>query len=51
METILLGSLAPEILSFAVPWPKFVRMMENMDESFLIAESWNKVRTRMEKKP
>ncbi|OQA29484.1 MAG: hypothetical protein BWY59_00275 [Verrucomicrobia bacterium ADurb.Bin345] len=36
-----------EVLSFAVPWPKFVRMAENMDESFLITESWSKVRTRI----
>lgn len=42
--------VAPETLSFAVPWPKFTRMMENMDESFLITESWNKVRKRIEKK-
>lgn len=34
-------------LSFAIPWPKFVRMADNMKESFLITKSWNKVRTRM----
>ncbi len=34
-------------LSFAVPWPKFVRMVDQMDESFLITESWHKVRARM----
>ena len=34
-------------LSFAVPWPKFVRMVEQMDESFLITGSWHKVRARM----
>ncbi len=37
----------PHILSFAVPWPKFVRMAGNMDESFLITESWEKVQTRI----
>jgi len=36
-------------LTFAVPWPKFVRMVDNMEESFLITKSWNKVRTRMKK--
>jgi hypothetical protein len=34
-------------LSFAVPWPKFVRMVDQMDESFLITRSWHKVRARM----
>jgi hypothetical protein len=35
------------VLTFAVPWPKFVRMEESMDESFLITESWDRVRDRM----
>ncbi len=34
-------------LTFAVPWPKFVSMVENMEESFLITGSWGKVRNRM----
>ena len=34
-------------LSFAVPWRKFVRMVDQMDESFLITPSWHKVRARM----
>lgn len=34
-------------LSFAIPWPKFVRMIENMEESFLTTESWKIVRKRM----
>jgi hypothetical protein len=39
-----------DTLSFAVPWPLFVRMVENAKESFLITDSWKKVRTRMEAK-
>lgn len=35
------------VLTFAVPWPKFVSMVENMEESFLITESWDKVRSRI----
>jgi len=35
------------VLTFAVPWPKFVGMVENMDESFLITASWHKVRSRI----
>jgi hypothetical protein len=37
----------PEALTFAVPWPKFVRMVDHMDESFLITRSWGQVRARM----
>jgi hypothetical protein len=35
------------VLTFAVPWPKFVGMVDNMDESFLITASWHKVRSRI----
>lgn len=37
----------PNTLSFAVPFTKFIRMINNMDESFLITGSWNKLRSRM----
>ena len=37
------------VLSFSVPWPKFVRMVDNMEESFLITGSWNSVRRRIKK--
>ncbi len=36
-------------LTFAVPMNKFRRMVANMEESFLITESWAKVRTRIMK--
>ena len=36
-----------DTLSFAVPWPLFTRMVANMEESFLITDSWKKVRARM----
>ena len=39
-----------DALSFAAPMVKFERMVANMDESFLITESWKKVRKRIEKK-
>lgn len=35
------------VLTFAIPMKKFVSMVENMDESFLITESWRKVRARI----
>jgi hypothetical protein len=39
----------PDVLTFAVPWPKFVRMVGQMDESFLITGSWGRVRARIRK--
>lgn len=37
----------PSVLTFSVPMQKFERMVDNMDESFLITASWDKVRTRI----
>ena len=34
-------------LSFALPMNKFVAMIDNMDESFLVTKSWKAVRRRM----
>jgi len=36
-------------LTFATPFKRFVTMVDNMDESFLITESWKKVRRRIKK--
>ncbi|MFZ5981604.1 MAG: DUF169 domain-containing protein [Candidatus Zixiibacteriota bacterium] len=36
-----------DTLTFAVPFAKFVRMIDNMTESFLITEQWDKVRERL----
>jgi hypothetical protein len=36
-------------LSFAVPMNKFWRMVDNMEESFLMTPSWAKVKTRIAK--
>ena len=33
-------------LSFAVPFPKFQRMVDNMDDSFLTTDSWKGLRQR-----
>ncbi|HOZ46523.1 MAG TPA: DUF169 domain-containing protein [Candidatus Hydrogenedentes bacterium] len=41
--------VSADILSFATPMKKFVRMIANMDESFLITESWQRVRERIAK--
>jgi hypothetical protein len=35
------------VLTFAIPWPKFIRMVDNMEESFLITRSWEKVKDRI----
>jgi len=36
-----------ETLTFAVPMNKFIRMINNMEESFLITRSWDKVKKRI----
>jgi uncharacterized protein (DUF169 family) len=38
-----------DILSFAVPMIKFVKMIEYMEESFLITKTWNTIKTRINK--
>jgi hypothetical protein len=40
----------PTVLTFSIPMQKFERMVDNMDESFLITGSWEKVRSRLSKK-
>ena len=41
--------VSSRVLSFAVPWPKFIRLVNNMEESFLITKSWNKVKNRIKR--
>ena len=36
-----------DTLTMAVPWARFVRMVDNMDESFLITEQWQEVQKRL----
>jgi uncharacterized protein (DUF169 family) len=36
-----------DVITLAVPMKKFVRMIENMEESFLITGSWRKVKRRI----
>ncbi len=36
-----------DVLTLAIPWPRFARMVDNMHESFLITGSWRKVRARI----
>jgi hypothetical protein len=40
-------SVPAGLLTFSVPWPKFIHMLNDMDESFLITQSWGKVKTRI----
>jgi len=37
-----------DALTFSVPMNKFVRMIDNMEESFLITHSWEKVQKRIQ---
>jgi len=41
--------LPEEVLSFAAPMSKFDRMIDNMNESFLITPSWGKIQKRIAK--
>lgn len=36
-----------DVLTIAIPLPKFARMVADMEESFLITASWDKVRKRL----
>jgi len=38
-----------DVLTFSIPWKKFVAMVENMEESFLITNSWQQVQARIKK--
>jgi hypothetical protein len=37
------------VLSFSVPMKKFITMLDNIEESFLITDSWNKVQQRIKR--
>jgi uncharacterized protein (DUF169 family) len=39
--------VAPDEISFSVPLQRFARMVESMEESFLITKSWGKVQKRI----
>jgi len=40
----------PGELTLAIPWRKFIHMVANMDESFLITETWQRLRARLPEK-
>jgi hypothetical protein len=40
-------SVDKDLLTLAVPMKKFVKMVDNMEESFLITDSWQKVQQRI----
>jgi hypothetical protein len=42
--------VSEDILSFAVPMNKFAVMIDNVGESFLITQAWNKVQSRIRQK-
>ncbi len=41
--------LPGDVLSFAAPWRKFVTMVGNMEDSFLITRSWDVIRKRIQR--
>jgi hypothetical protein len=38
-----------DVLTLTIPWPKFVSMVEHVEESFLITRSWERVSARIGK--
>lgn len=40
--------LPKDVLSLSVPMTRFVTMIENMEESFLITDTWKKLRERID---
>jgi hypothetical protein len=40
-------SIAPNLLTMAIAWKRLVTLTDYMDESFLVTESWGKVRKRI----
>ena len=41
--------IKPELMTFSIPWPKFLSMLENMDKCFLTTELWKSICKRMKK--
>jgi uncharacterized protein (DUF169 family) len=39
--------ITPDVLTLSIPMKKFIEMVNNMDESFLITESWGKIKQRI----
>ena len=37
----------PNQLSFSIPWPKFLSMLDNMDDCFLNTYVWEKIHKRL----
>ena len=40
----------PDLLSFSIPWPKFLSMLKNMDDCFLNTSIWENIRKRLNPK-
>ena len=41
--------MKPSLLTFSIPWPRFLGMLENMDRCFLTTTVWNILRRRIKK--
>jgi len=39
----------PDLLTFSIPWPKFISMLENMDKCFLTTSLWQTICKRMKR--
>jgi hypothetical protein len=41
-------SVPIDVLTLAIPMKKFIKMIDNMEESFLITETWQKIKERID---
>jgi hypothetical protein len=39
-------TIGRDVLGFTIPWPLFLHMENNVDESFLQRRAWSQLRTR-----
>ncbi len=49
LDVAVRKSFKPNMLTFAAPWPKFLRMLDNMDDSFVTTEIWSRLKSRLTK--
>ncbi len=47
MDPSMRNCVKPHLLGFSASWPKFMSMLENMDDSFLATESWKRIKARV----
>jgi hypothetical protein len=49
LDPLVRVNFKPDTSTFAAPWPKFLSMLNNIDESFLTTDSWANIKVRFSK--